>query len=80
MQSEVLTLTLSQLDLEAGTLRLEPGTTKNADGRLVYLTPELQTLLSAALVQVGLVGCCSMISGEPPSVIWSTSACLNAWP
>lgn len=40
MQSEVLTLTLSQLDLEAGTLRLEPGTTKNAEGRLVYLTSE----------------------------------------
>lgn len=47
MQSEILTLTLSQLDLEAETLHLEPGTTKNADGRLVYLTPELWTLLCA---------------------------------
>ncbi len=52
MQSEVLTLTLSQFDLEAGTLRLEPGTTKNADGRLVYLTPELRTLLSAQVERV----------------------------
>lgn len=34
MRSEVLTLRLSQLDLKAGTLRLEPGMTKNDDGRL----------------------------------------------
>ncbi|HWV46255.1 MAG TPA: hypothetical protein VN039_09590 [Nitrospira sp.] len=52
MQSEVLALTLSQLDLEAGTLRLEPGTTKNAEGRLVYLTPELQALMSAQVDRV----------------------------
>ena len=31
-QSEVLTLERRQLDLEAGTLRLDPGTTKNDDG------------------------------------------------
>ena len=43
----MLTLERSQLDLDAETLRLEPGTTKNDDGRLVYLTPELKTLLSA---------------------------------
>ena len=36
--SEALTLQRRQLDLEAGTLRLGPGTTKNDDGRLVYLT------------------------------------------
>ncbi len=36
-----------QLDLEAGTLPLEPGTTKNDEGRLVYLTPELKALLAA---------------------------------
>lgn len=34
MQSEVLTLELRQLDLAAGTLRLDPGTTKNDEGRL----------------------------------------------
>jgi hypothetical protein len=37
IDSEVLTLTHRQVELEAGTLRLEPGTTKNRDGRLVYL-------------------------------------------
>ena len=44
-QSGVLTLGLSQLDLDGGLLRLDPGTTKNEDGRVVYLTPELHTLL-----------------------------------
>jgi hypothetical protein len=34
MRKEVLALQRRQLDLEAGTLRLEPGTTKNRDGRL----------------------------------------------
>lgn len=51
-QSEVLTLMLSQVDLTAGTLRLEPGSTKNGDGRLVYLTPELKTLLAAQVARV----------------------------
>ena len=52
MQSEVLTLERRQLDLEAATLRLDPGTTKNDDGRIVYLTPELRTLLAAQLARV----------------------------
>jgi integrase len=34
-QSEVLTLERRHLDLEAGTLRLDPGTTKNDEGRVV---------------------------------------------
>ncbi len=51
-QSEVLTLKKGQLDLEAETLRLDPGTTKNDDGRLVYLTPELNALLSAQVDRV----------------------------
>lgn len=45
-QSEVLPLERRQLDLEAGTLRLDPGTTKNDEGRVVYLTPELKSLLT----------------------------------
>lgn len=50
-QSEVLTLDRRQLDLEAETLRLDPGTTKNDEGRLVYLTPELKALLSAQVAR-----------------------------
>jgi integrase len=51
-QSEVLTLERRQLDLEAETLRLDPGQTKNEDGRLVYLTPELKALLGAQVDRV----------------------------
>jgi integrase len=39
MQSEVLTLERRQLDLKAGTLRLDPGTTKNDEGRIVTSPP-----------------------------------------
>ena len=36
----------------AGTLRLDPGTTKNEDGRVVYLTPALKTLLAAHVKRI----------------------------
>jgi integrase len=55
MQSEVLSLERRQFDLEAGTLRLEPGQTKNDEGRLVYLTPELKTLLATQVERVRAV-------------------------
>ncbi len=52
MQSEVLPLTHAQVDLAAGTLRLEPGTTKNREGRIAYLTPELNAMLAEQLDRV----------------------------
>jgi integrase len=52
MQSEVLRLARRQVNLEAETLRLDPGTTKNDDGRVVYLTPDLKTALAAQLERV----------------------------
>ncbi len=52
MQSEVLPLELRQVDLDAGTIRLDPGQTKNDEGRLVYLTPELTRLLKAQIGRV----------------------------
>jgi integrase len=52
MQREVLTLERRQFDMNAGTLRLEPGTTKNDDGRVVYLTPELKSLVAAQVERV----------------------------
>jgi integrase len=51
-QSEALTLERRHVDLEAGTLRLDAGTTKNDEGRIVYLTPELKALLAAQLERV----------------------------
>ncbi len=52
VQSEVLTLERRHLDLEVGTLRLDPGMAKNEDGRVVYLTPEVRTLLGEQLERV----------------------------
>jgi integrase len=52
LASEGLTLTRRQLDLEQGTLRLEPGMSKTGDGRLVYLTDELKVELAEQLMRV----------------------------
>lgn len=52
VRDEVLTLARRQVDLDAGTVRLEPGTTKNDDGRLVYLTPALATAFAEQLDRV----------------------------
>ena len=43
----MLPLQWRQVDFQAGTVRLEPGTTKNKDGRTFYLTPELRACLEA---------------------------------
>ena len=51
-KSEVVTLERRQLDVKAGTLRLEPGTTKNREGRLVYLTPQLAAQLAAQVERI----------------------------
>ena len=45
--SELQPLPWRQVDLKAGTIRLEPGTTKNTDGRMFILTPELREVLEA---------------------------------
>jgi len=52
LQSEVLTLARSQVDLERGTLRIPPGGSKNGDGRLVYLPDELKRGLAEQLERV----------------------------
>ncbi len=45
--SEVLPLQWRPVDLQAGTVRLEPETTKNAEGRVFVVTPELRAVLEA---------------------------------
>lgn len=50
VHSEVLSLEWRQVDREAGTVRLDPGTTKNAEGRLFPygdLLPELRDVIEA---------------------------------
>ena len=47
MADEVLTLEWRQVDFEAGEVRLEPGTTKNKEGRTFPFTAELRAVLLA---------------------------------
>jgi integrase len=51
-QSEVLALELRQVDVRAGTLRLDPGQAKNGEGRLVYLPADLKPLVTAQVERV----------------------------
>ena len=44
-RKEILSLRWSQVDLAHNIVRLEPGTTKNRDARLIPLTPELRDTL-----------------------------------
>ncbi len=45
--SEILCLTWDRVDFTAGTVRLDPGSTKNREGRTVVLTDELRGVLKA---------------------------------
>jgi len=51
-KSEVLPLTVDRVDLKAGVVRLEPNTTKNREGRSIYLTAELHEVLQAQLISI----------------------------
>lgn len=46
--SEIKNLTWSQVDLEQGIVRIEPGEAKNDEGRTVYLDDELRELFNQA--------------------------------
>jgi integrase len=52
MQSEVLPLALRQVDLQSGTIRLDPGQAKNEEGRVVYLPADLKVLVAAQVKKV----------------------------
>jgi integrase len=51
-QSEVLTLERRQIDLKAGTIRLDAGTTKNDEGRIVYLPESLKAEIAEQIERV----------------------------
>ena len=51
-RSEILPLERRHLDLQQGTLTLDPGMTKNDDGRKVYLTPDLTAALGEQVARV----------------------------
>src|SRR5262245_31410102 len=44
-RSEILTLQWKQVDFHAGEIRLDPGTTKNKEGRIFPMTHELREIL-----------------------------------
>lgn len=48
-KSEVLPLTVDRVDLQTGVVRLDPGTTKNGEGRSFYVTTELRKVLQTQL-------------------------------
>jgi integrase len=52
MQSEVLTLGLSQIDLSAGTMRINPGGSRTGEGRIVYLSSEIKRMLEEQIERV----------------------------
>jgi integrase len=47
LASEILPLEWRQVDREAGEVRLDPGTTKNGEGRVIHLPLELKVILAA---------------------------------
>ena len=49
--SEILTRQKHHVDLQAGWLRLDPGETKNKEGRMFPLTPELRQVLQNQLAR-----------------------------
>ena len=44
-RSEILDLRWNQVDLKEGTVRLEPGDTKNDEGRTIYMEPDLLDMM-----------------------------------
>ena len=54
-KSEVLPLTADRVDLGAGVVRLDPGATKNNEGRSLYVTAELREVLTAQLDSIAML-------------------------
>ena len=65
-KAELLNLKVGQVDLFAGTIRLNPGETKNGEGRKVSLTQDAKSLLAAC------------VTGKGPKDAVFTRKCGNA--
>jgi integrase len=85
VDSEVLPLQWRQVDLGAGTVRLDPGTTKNGEGRVFPMTTELRALLEAQraytdAVQRAKGAICPYVfhrDGAPIRTFRSVAACMR---
>jgi integrase len=49
-KGELLSMRVKQIDLSTGTIRLEAGTTKNGEARVIKMTREVSTLLTACVI------------------------------
>jgi integrase len=85
VRDEVLTLARRHMDLDAGTIRLDPGATKNDDGRVVYLTPPLAATLAEQLERVRalerrlgrIVRGSSRTTWTAPAILWKFSPSMR---
>jgi integrase len=67
MQTEVLTLGLSHIDLIAGTMRINPGGSKTGEGRVVYLSAKVKRMLEDQIERVRTLSS-TLGSGYPHSL------------
>lgn len=88
VRSEILTRQWKHVDLVGGWLRLEPGETKNGEGRQFPLTPELRTVLEAQRMATSaperaegrIIPCVFHVEGRPLRTFYKAwrSACRAA--
>jgi len=79
--SELLHMKVGQVDLMQRVIRLDPGTTKNSDGREVFMTETVQHLLSACVHGKGAEDAVFSRSNGIPVRIFRDAwekACINA--
>jgi integrase len=81
-QSEILPLTWDQVDVAEGSVRLWPNTTKNGEGRIVYLAGEQLALFrQLAAAHETLYPCCNLVfhrHGRPIKDLraaWARACC-----
>ena len=64
-KSEVLGLTWDRVDLKASVVRMDVGVTKGGEGRLIFLTDELQALFTDLRKQQPFVSYVFTRNGQP---------------
>ena len=64
-KSEILGLTWDRVDLKARVVRMDVGVTKGGEGRLIFLTDELQTLLMAMRRAQPFIPYVFTLNGQP---------------
>lgn len=77
-KSELLGLRIRQIDLAARTIRLEVGETKNGAGRLIKMSDEVFTLMSACIAgKEGRTNTCSRRRQQGAGFSQGLAECLQ---